>query len=172
MSLTAPLAAAQAQGKGRPTIPPGQRASSAPSATISAALACSRQGQPGQGDPVNHIARGPKLGAPPCAKWRRAIQHGEGGVAVASPGGAAPRASHDRTKRRSPAQDGRGGAPPSVPLRNWPLLPQQRGKRPTFSKKGRFLWCPRSDSNRHALRRRILNPLRLPFRHSGHRFAV
>lgn len=28
-------------------------------------------------------------------------------------------------------------------------------------------WCPRSDSNRHALRRRILNPLRLPFRHSG-----
>lgn len=30
------------------------------------------------------------------------------------------------------------------------------------------IWCPRSDSNRHALRRRILNPLRLPFRHSGH----
>ncbi len=30
-------------------------------------------------------------------------------------------------------------------------------------------WYPRSDSNRHALRRRILNPLRLPFRHSGKR---
>ena len=29
-------------------------------------------------------------------------------------------------------------------------------------------WCPRRDSNSHALRRRILNPLRLPFRHSGH----
>ena len=28
-------------------------------------------------------------------------------------------------------------------------------------------WYPRSDSNRHDLRRRILNPLRLPFRHSG-----
>ncbi len=28
-------------------------------------------------------------------------------------------------------------------------------------------WCPRRDSNSHALRRRILNPLRLPFRHSG-----
>ena len=28
-------------------------------------------------------------------------------------------------------------------------------------------WYPRPDSNRHALRRRILNPLRLPFRHSG-----
>lgn len=33
-------------------------------------------------------------------------------------------------------------------------------------------WCPRSDSNRHALRRRILNPLRLPFRHSGQRVRV
>jgi hypothetical protein len=29
-------------------------------------------------------------------------------------------------------------------------------------------WCPRRDSNSHTLRRRILNPLRLPFRHSGH----
>ena len=29
-------------------------------------------------------------------------------------------------------------------------------------------WCPRSDSNRHASRRRILSPLRLPFHHSGH----
>jgi hypothetical protein len=28
-------------------------------------------------------------------------------------------------------------------------------------------WCPRSDSNRHASRRRILSPLRLPFHHSG-----
>ncbi len=28
-------------------------------------------------------------------------------------------------------------------------------------------WCPRRDSNSHTLRRRILNPLRLPFRHSG-----
>ena len=28
-------------------------------------------------------------------------------------------------------------------------------------------WCPRRDSNSHALRRGILNPLRLPFRHSG-----
>ena len=28
-------------------------------------------------------------------------------------------------------------------------------------------WYPRSDSNRQALRRGILNPLRLPFRHSG-----
>ena len=28
-------------------------------------------------------------------------------------------------------------------------------------------WCPRRESNSQALRRRILNPLRLPFRHSG-----
>lgn len=28
-------------------------------------------------------------------------------------------------------------------------------------------WCPRRDSNSHASRRRILNPLRLPFHHSG-----
>ncbi len=33
-------------------------------------------------------------------------------------------------------------------------------------------WCPRRDSNSHTLRRRILNPLRLPFRHSGHRLSV
>ena len=31
----------------------------------------------------------------------------------------------------------------------------------------RKMWCPRSDSNRHASRRRILSPLRLPFHHSG-----
>ena len=29
------------------------------------------------------------------------------------------------------------------------------------------MWCPRRESNSHTLRRRILNPLRLPFRHSG-----
>ena len=28
-------------------------------------------------------------------------------------------------------------------------------------------WYPRPDSNRHASRRGILNPLRLPFRHLG-----
>ena len=33
-------------------------------------------------------------------------------------------------------------------------------------------WCPRRDSNSQTLRRRILNPLRLPFRHSGHRRRV
>lgn len=33
-------------------------------------------------------------------------------------------------------------------------------------------WCPRRDSNSQTLRRRILNPLRLPFRHSGHRGTV
>ena len=33
-------------------------------------------------------------------------------------------------------------------------------------------WCPRRDSNSQTLRRRILNPLRLPFRHSGHRLTV
>ena len=32
-----------------------------------------------------------------------------------------------------------------------------------------WLWYPRSDSNRHARRRGILNPLRLPFRHLGQR---
>lgn len=29
------------------------------------------------------------------------------------------------------------------------------------------VWYPRPDSNRHASRRGILNPLRLPFRHLG-----
>lgn len=33
-------------------------------------------------------------------------------------------------------------------------------------------WCPRRESNSHTLRRRILNPLRLPFRHSGHAGTV
>ena len=30
----------------------------------------------------------------------------------------------------------------------------------------RVLWCPRSDSNRHSSRKRILSPPRLPFRHA------
>ena len=33
-------------------------------------------------------------------------------------------------------------------------------------------WYPRPDSNRHASRRGILNPLRLPFRHLGPSVAV
>ncbi len=33
---------------------------------------------------------------------------------------------------------------------------------------GKSKWCPRWESNPHALRRGILNPLRLPFRHLGH----
>ena len=43
------------------------------------------------------------------------------------------------------------------------LSDMTRGFRNEISKR----WCPRRDSNSHTLRRRILNPLRLPFRHSG-----
>lgn len=34
-----------------------------------------------------------------------------------------------------------------------------------------FVWCPRPDSNRHALRRGILNPLRLPISPLGQCFS-
>ena len=37
----------------------------------------------------------------------------------------------------------------------------------TAGSAGFWEWCPRSDSNRHASRRWILSPLRLPFHHSG-----
>jgi hypothetical protein len=36
----------------------------------------------------------------------------------------------------------------------------------------RKIWYPRLDSNQHTLRRGILNPLRLPFRHSGNAPAL
>ena len=46
-----------------------------------------------------------------------------------------------------------------------------------FGFSGRLLtlkstWCPEPDSNWHALRRRILNPLRLPIPPSGLRFVL